>query len=87
MEAYKNTIARNLINGNHSLSAEQQKQQDRISAAIEYAWNHWDNEIVATYYEGEKPQFANADFIENWVDNEDFEADGYDVDRLKELFG
>ncbi len=86
MENYKMNLASNLINGNYSLSVAQQKAQDGISSMIEYAWNNWDDSIVATYFTGPKPRFANAGFIENWLDNEDFEADGFDVNNLKDLF-
>lgn len=86
MNTYKNTIASNLINGNYSLSPAQQRAHDSISAAIDYAWNNWDADILATYYVGEKPETANTAFITNWIENEDLEADGYNVDLLEEIF-
>lgn len=86
MEAYKATIANNLINGYWDSTPSQNIQMSKISEAVNYAWNNWDQEILRTYYEGEKPEQPTEEFINNWVDNEDFEADGYDVDRLKELF-
>ena len=86
MEAYKITIKNNLINGNWNLTSSQHAEMSSISDDLDYAWNNWDEEILRTYYEGEKPEQPTEEFVKVWVDNEDFEADGYDVDRLKELF-
>lgn len=86
MEAYKMTIANNLINGNWNLTSSQHAQMSKISEAVDYAWNNWDEDILKTYYEGEKPEQPTAEFITNWVDNEDFEADGYDVEHLQKIF-
>ena len=86
MEAYKMTIANNLINGNWNLTSAQNAQMSKITHAVDYAWNNWDEEVLKTYYEGEKPQQPTEEFINNWVDNEDFEADGYDVEHLEEIF-
>lgn len=87
MDTYKKVIIKNLVNGNRNLTEQQQKSYDKINKAVEYAWNNWDAGIVATYYKGNKPAHPNREFIENWVDNEDFEIDGLDEALLKELFG
>lgn len=87
METYKKNLIAIFQNGSQSLSERQYKIFNKISDGVEYAWNNWDDDIIATYYEGEKPEFSPINFIENWIDNEDFEADGYDVEELKELFG
>lgn len=84
--SYKKRITEILTSRNESLSVDQQKTIDKISDGVEYAWKNWDADITATYYSGDKPETAPANFIENWVDNEDLEADGYDVERLKDLF-
>ncbi len=86
MEAYKETIASILINGEHMLTQSQQRQIDKISEGIDYAWNNWDENILETYYEGEKPIDPTESFITQYVENEDFEANGYDVDYLEEIF-
>lgn len=85
MSSYKSTIASLLSNSSHVTEA-QQKTFEKIEQGVLYAWNNWDAGILATYYTGEKPEEPTAAFVENWVDNEDFDADGYDVEHLKELF-
>jgi predicted AlkP superfamily pyrophosphatase or phosphodiesterase len=87
MESYKETIANNLVNENHSLTTAQDRVMSKISEAVNYAWNNWDDKIIQTYYEGEKPAQPTEDFIKQWVENEDFEADGYDIEELQDLFG
>lgn len=84
METYKTTIANNLIKGNWTSS--QYAQMRKTSDAVDYAWNNWDESVLKTYYEGEKPQYPTPQFIQDWVDNEDFHADGFDVNYLKSLF-
>ena len=86
MEAYKETLAQILINGKSGLSVSQQKNIDKISESIEYAWNHWGADVIESYFEGDKPAYPNASFVNSWIDNEDFEVDGYDVNELKALF-
>ena len=49
----------------------------KISTAIQWAWDNWDASIVETYYEGDKPKYPTEDFTTQWVNNNDFEADGY----------
>lgn len=88
MEAYKNQILAHLLNP-FSANAKQQIQIDKISAAISWAWANWSTHITDSYYFGntqEKPAAPQADFITDWIENEDFEADRYDVYYLKELF-
>ena len=61
--------------------------KSRISDAINYAWSDWDNEYLKTYYEGEKPKSPTEEFIENWIQNEDFEeAWASDIEEIKKLF-
>ena len=62
------------------------KTVDKINEAIQYAWNNWDADIVAPFYDGAKPELPTDEFIIDWVDNWDFEADGYDGEYLKEIF-
>ena len=57
----------------------------KIDDAIQWAWDNWDSNILKTYYEGEKPSLPTESFIYQWVDNEDFEADGYDMEELSQL--
>lgn len=69
----------------------QRKMLDTISAAISYAWENWDEEIIRSYYNTQadeipKPELPNNEFLLNWLENEDFAADGYDTDYLNELF-
>lgn len=83
MENYKKNIANKLIEGNIYNS----RVLQRIDDAIQYSWNEWDESIIASYYGGdEKPELPTSEFIIEWIENEDFEADGYDVEYLKELF-
>lgn len=82
MESYKRNIIDALINGGIN-----NKTLLKIDDAIQWAWNHWNKELIDTYYSGDKkPELPTAKFIEEWVENADFEADGYDVEYLKELF-
>lgn len=82
MESYKRNIIDALINGGIN-----NKTLLKIDDAIQWAWNHWNKELIDTYYSGDKkPELPTTEFIEEWVENADFEADGYDVEYLKELF-
>lgn len=82
MESYKRNIIDALINGGIN-----NKTLLKIDDAIQWAWNHWNKELIDTYYSGDKkPELPTTEFIEEWVENEDFEADDYDVEYLKELF-
>lgn len=83
METYKRIIADRIINN----EINNNRTLQRIASSIQYSWNEWDESIIASYYGGdEKPELPTDDFIENWVENEDFEVDGYDVEYLKYLF-
>lgn len=82
MESYKRNIIDALINGGIN-----NKTLLKIDDAIQWAWNHWNKELIDTYYSGDKkPELPTTEFIEEWVENEDFEAEDYDVEYLKELF-
>lgn len=81
METYKRTIADKLINNEIN-----NRTLERIYDAIQWSWIHWNDYIISTYYTGDKPELPTNDFIEEWVENADFDADGYDVEYLKELF-
>lgn len=67
---------------------EQIRVLTKISNAIDYAWNNWDDEVTRTYYDvgSEKPKHAPAFFIHSWICNEDFEADGFDVKEIESAF-
>lgn len=83
METYKINIADKLIKGDISNS----KLLLKIDDGVQWSWNHWDEDVIATYYDGdEKPETPTDEFIKEWVQNTDFEADGYDVKYLKEVF-
>ena len=47
-----------------------QKAFDTLSECIGYAWNNWESNIIETYYSGEKPYYANEEFICDWIENE-----------------
>jgi hypothetical protein len=88
MNTYKSKILFNLLNGDAFLSIAQQKMHDKIAEAVNYSWNNWDANIIATYHPGvEKPEHPTKEFVENWIENEPFSEDGFDEDRLIELFG
>jgi len=87
MEDFKERIYNQLVNRSSFKTEEQQKFIEKVSEGIEYAWNHWDADIVATYYNTLiKPLFATNEFIENYIENEDFEANGFDVKTIKTIF-
>ena len=86
MEKFKEVITRKLLNGYANAQAAEQPILDKISTAIQWAWDNWDASVVETYYEGEKPKYPTEDFTTQWVNNNDFEADGYDEELLKRLF-
>lgn len=59
----------------------------KVKDAIQWAWDNWDESEIKAYHEGvEKPELPTPAFQREWIDNEDFEADGYDVEGLKEIF-
>lgn len=86
MEGYKQEIIRivNAINNGY-LMGNCPYEVKKVDIAIQWAWDNWEEKIISTYYEGDKPKFPPLNFIENWVENEDFEADGFNMDVLKEL--
>jgi len=86
MEDFKERIYNELINRSSFKTEEQQKLLDKVSEGIEYAWNHWDAKVIATYYYTVKPLFATVEFIQNYIENEDFEANGFDVKTIKTIF-
>lgn len=74
-----------------SCNESKRKMLDKISAAIGYAWEQWDEELLVSYFDPHgdgiaKPELPTNEFILNWLENEDFAADGYNMDYLKELF-
>lgn len=86
MEAYKQELIRmiNILNnGGHTTIIPNEVRE--VDKAVCWAWDNWDDKILSTYYTGDKPEFPPLSFITNWVENEDFEADGFDVEFLKEL--
>jgi len=83
MKTYKRIISDRIVNN----EINNNRNLEGIDAAIQYAWNNWDEEIVSTYYTGDKPELPTSEFIIEWIENTDFEADGYDVEYLKEQFG
>lgn len=74
------TIENYLVNGYHNVSMAQTTALAAIEKAVLYAWENWDRNIIATYS-------GYPEFVENWLDNEDLEADGFDEAYLEELFG
>lgn len=46
---------------------------DNVRNSIKDAWLNWDETVLATYYEDEKPEEPTDDFIENWIENEPIE--------------
>lgn len=51
----------------------------KIEDAVNYAFENWDKKIIDTYK-------SKKEFVENWIENEDFEADGFDEKRIIKLF-
>lgn len=86
MENYKNQILAHLLTLFRA-TPEQQKMIDRIYEGVSYAWNFWNCEIIADYIDlSEKTKVPNEKFITLWLDNTDLEADGYNVEYLREIF-
>lgn len=84
------TINKDLIAGlifqiNHGSNGNVPSIIRKIDEAVQWAWDNWDANITETYYEGEKPSIPTEEFINQWVENEDFEADGYDMEELAQL--
>lgn len=85
-KTYKDVITDYIINGYHHATAAQCAILDKTATAIRWAWDNWDDKVVSTYYKDKKPVNPTPDFIEEWVNNNDFTEDGYDDKKLKELF-
>jgi hypothetical protein len=47
-----------------------ESEYQKISDAIYWAWENWDASILATYFEGEKPEEPTFEFRIQWVENE-----------------
>lgn len=47
----------------------------QVDENISWAWDNWDDEILKEFYTGEKPEFYNSEFKDNWIDNEDFDTE------------
>lgn len=86
VQRYKEVITRRLIELIHK-GGNTSDTLSKIYEMVQWAWDNWDEDIISTYYEGEKPISPTKEFIEQWVDNEDFEADGFDWYTLKGIFG
>lgn len=83
---FKTAISNAIANGNYTLETEKSRILNQITTAINWAWDNWEERVLKTFYDGEKPERPTPDFIEQWIINEDFEADGYDEEQLKTLF-
>lgn len=86
MENYKTEIVRlvNALNNDTALG-QIPNEVRKIDAAIQSAWDTWDDDIVATFYNHEKPARPTMSFIYQWVENEDLEQAGFDMDVLRGL--
>jgi hypothetical protein len=85
MKINKDEIAGLVIQINHGSNGNVPPIVRKIDQAVQWAWDNWDDNIVSTYYEGEKPSLPTESFIRQWVENEDFEADGYNMELLAEI--
>lgn len=47
----------------------------QVDDRIQWAWDNWEDDIVATFYEGEKPECYNEEFRNEWIDNEPFDVE------------
>lgn len=46
-----------------------------VNENIQWAWDNWDIDF-SSYFEGsEKPQQYTTSFMEEWIENEDFETE------------
>lgn len=69
------------------LTEEQFRIVRKIDDGINYAWGNWDEKLLRSYYAGNvKPGDIPDAFVKEWIENEDFEADGYEVRGLQEIF-
>jgi hypothetical protein len=61
---------------------------DGIRNMIQEAWEIWPDDATKEFWGQQlKPANYTGSFAENWIDNEDFDADGYDEQELDHLFG
>lgn len=88
---WKNEIANQICKG---YSAENERNAravsilERIYEDICFAWDNFDDNYIAQFFiDGNKPSNFTEKFASDWVENQDFEADGYDEEYLKEIFG
>jgi hypothetical protein len=81
----RDEVERLVIQINHGTNGNVPTIIREIDEAIQWAWDNWGEDIVGTYYIGEKPSLPTELFIKDWVENEDFEADGFDIEQLAEL--
>jgi len=85
LEINKTEIARIVNQINNGSNGNVPSIIRKVDDAICWAWNNWDEDVISTYYQFKKPELPNEEFISNWVENEDFEADGFDLEQLAEL--
>ena len=45
-----------------------------VNENIQWAWDNWTIDF-SNYFEGEKPENYTKDFMEDWIDSEDFESE------------
>lgn len=69
----RNNIASAIIDLNWT--SEQFNLLDKIRTSIYWAWGNWENEVLKDFYSGEKPEDPTEEFIQDWVNNEDFSED------------
>lgn len=86
MKTFKDGIIDEFINDNYIGNTPKSDALNKIMTAIRWAWDNWNAEIIQTYYIGEKPINPPIVFVINWIENEDFECDGYNIEKLNEIF-
>ncbi|MDM1452210.1 hypothetical protein [Myroides odoratimimus] len=47
----------------------------QVNENIQWAWDNWEEEVVKSFYTGDKPEKYNEDFMKDWIDNEDFDTE------------
>lgn len=86
MENYKYEVSRllnELNNGTGNLVINDIIR--KIDEILCWAWDNWESDLTGYHPGVEKPKFPTESFIDDWVENEDFEADGFDIEELKNL--
>lgn len=43
----------------------------RVNENIQWAWDNWEAENLEGYFTGEKPENYTAEFMVDWINNED----------------